>query len=384
VTLCRIPLALIAAMLVLASSSLAHASIWFVAADGSGDAPTIQAAVDSAGPNDIIELGDGVFAGDGNRDVNVSKRLVFRSQSGSAIACVIDCEGSVQDSHRGFSIGQDCEFRALTIENGQANRGGAIYAGESVAAQIFDCVFVNNAAGSGGALGFDSLDVPKTALPQVHIEGCTFLGNNALESGAVYFLAIIIDFVDCSFFGNIAEESGGVTSFVNATPSFLNCLFANNRATAGGVIQCSDPATFEGCTFFRNAALFGSHIDCVGIDGYTTLSNCILAFGQGGAPIECSDFVRAGGTVQAICTDIYGNEAGNWVQCLENQLGEDGNMELDPLFCASDIENFQISSTSPCTADNSNGCGLIGTFGIGCKLSSVEATSWGMIKSLYR
>ncbi|HET9888795.1 MAG TPA: right-handed parallel beta-helix repeat-containing protein, partial [bacterium] len=272
-TLHRIPLALVAAALALASSSIAHATIWFVAADGSGDAPTIQAAVDSAGPNDIIELGDGIFTGDGNRDINVSKPLVFRSQSGSASACVIDCEGSIQDNHRGFSIGQDCEFRAFTIENGQANRGGAIYAGESVAAQIYDCVFVNNAAGSGGALGFDSLDIPKTFLPQAHIEGCTFLGNTALESGAVYFLAIIIDFVNCSFFGNIAEKNGGVTTFVNATPSFVNCLFANNRATAGGVIQCSDPVTFEGCTFFRNAALFGSHIDCVKIDGATTLSN---------------------------------------------------------------------------------------------------------------
>jgi hypothetical protein len=383
VTLHRIRLALVAGACVLASSSIAHATIWFVEADGSGDAPTIQAAVDSAGSLDIIELGDGLFTGEGNRDISVSKPLVFRSRSGNSPACIVDCEGSPQENHRGFSIGQDCEFRALTIEHGQADRGGAVYAAESVAAQIYDCLFVNNVAGTGGALAFDSLDL-STALPQVHIEGCTFLGNNAMESGAVYFLAIVIDFVNCSFFGNIAEDSGGVTSFVNATPSFVNCLFVNNRATAGGVIQCSDPATFEGCTFFHNAALFGAHIDCVGIDGFTSLSQCILAFGEGGAPIECSDFARVGGTVQAICTDIYGNDGGNWVQCLDNQLGENGNMESDPLFCESEIDNFQISSSSPCAAENSNGCGLIGTFGIGCKLSSVDATSWGKIKSLYR
>ena len=352
--------------------------------DGSGDAPTIQAAVDSAGASDIVELGDGTFAGPGNRDVSVPQSLTFRSQSGNALACVIDCEGTPQENHRGFSILQDCEFRGLGIVNGQADRGGAIYAAESVAAQIYDCLFTDNTASRGGALAFDSLDFAGTVLPQVHIEGSTFLRNNAFDCGAVYFLAIVIDFVSCRFFNNIAEESGGVTQFVNATPTFLDCLFVNNRASFGGVIQCSDPAEFEGCTFVGNAALFGSHIDCVGIDGSTTLLRCILANGQGGAPVECSDVTRAGGTVEAACTDIFGNEGGNWVQCLKDQLGNDGNVESDPLFCEIEIDNFQISSTSPCAAENSNGCGLIGTFGIGCKLSSVDATSWGKIKSLYK
>jgi hypothetical protein len=38
-----------------------QAEVWNVEADGSGDVPTIQAAVDAASPGDIIELGSGVF-----------------------------------------------------------------------------------------------------------------------------------------------------------------------------------------------------------------------------------------------------------------------------------------------------------------------------------
>lgn len=331
----------------------------------------------------MIELGDGTFTGSGNRDVAVPLSLTFQSQSGNALACVIDCEGTPQENHRGFSILQDCEFRNLTIVNGQADRGGAIYAAENVAAQIYDCIFSDDTAARGGAIAFDSLDFAGTALPQVHIEGSTFLRNSAIDCGAVYFLAITIDFVNCRFLGNIAEKSGGVTQFVNATPTFVDCLFVDNRATVGGVIQCSDPAEFEGCTFVRNAALYGSHIDCVGIDGFTSLSRCILAYGEGGAPVECEDFARAGGTVQAVCTDIFGNEAGNWIQCLKDQLGNNGNIELDPLFCI-DSDNFEISSASPCSDANSKGCGLIGAFDVNCTPSSVETKSWGEIKSLYR
>ena len=48
-------------------SGPALARTWSVLPDGSGEAPTIQAAVDSADDGDTISLGDGTFTGDGNR-----------------------------------------------------------------------------------------------------------------------------------------------------------------------------------------------------------------------------------------------------------------------------------------------------------------------------
>jgi len=82
----------------------AAARIWLVNPDGTGDAPTIQAAVDSLSSGDEIILADGVYTGAGNRDVyNSEKLFAIKSLSGDPAACVIDCQGSEGEPHRAFS-----------------------------------------------------------------------------------------------------------------------------------------------------------------------------------------------------------------------------------------------------------------------------------------
>jgi len=58
----------------------AHAATIVVAPDGSGDRPTIQAAIDVAAPGDVIELQDGVFTGAGNRDMDFHGRVTCKIQ----------------------------------------------------------------------------------------------------------------------------------------------------------------------------------------------------------------------------------------------------------------------------------------------------------------
>jgi len=83
----------------------ASATVWTVYPDGSGDAPTIQAAIDSCSGGDIIELGDGVFSGPGNRDlIGAEIWFVLRSQSNNPEACIIDCQGSATEPHFGISF----------------------------------------------------------------------------------------------------------------------------------------------------------------------------------------------------------------------------------------------------------------------------------------
>ncbi len=58
----------------------AASETWLVTPDGTGDAPTIQAAVDSCEDGDSVELADGGFRGDGNRDVDCGdKGITVRS-----------------------------------------------------------------------------------------------------------------------------------------------------------------------------------------------------------------------------------------------------------------------------------------------------------------
>ena len=76
----------------------AFGTIYTVNPDGTGDFPTILAAVIGVVDGDVIELTDGTFVGDGNRDVSyLGKAITIRSASGNAAACILDCEGSQSD-----------------------------------------------------------------------------------------------------------------------------------------------------------------------------------------------------------------------------------------------------------------------------------------------
>jgi hypothetical protein len=81
------------------------ARTWVVHPDGSGDASTIMAAIDSVTGNDVIELVDGTYTGPGNRDLdNQEKEIFIYSQSGDPTLCVIDCQGSADDPHTGIAF----------------------------------------------------------------------------------------------------------------------------------------------------------------------------------------------------------------------------------------------------------------------------------------
>jgi hypothetical protein len=83
----------------------ASARTWYITPDGTGDAPTIQAGVDSASAGDAVVLANGTYSGPGNRDIEYSgNAITVRSEGGDPALCVIDCEGSAAEPHRGFSF----------------------------------------------------------------------------------------------------------------------------------------------------------------------------------------------------------------------------------------------------------------------------------------
>ena len=94
------------AIALIVAASLAQATVLHVSPDGTGDYPTIQAALDAAVSWDEIELADGVYTGDGNRDIiHPALYLTIRSQSGDPTACVIDIEAGPGNAHFGLKYG---------------------------------------------------------------------------------------------------------------------------------------------------------------------------------------------------------------------------------------------------------------------------------------
>lgn len=104
-----------------------QAAVYVISPNGSGDFPTIRAAIDAAVHEDIIELTDGVFVGEDNHNLDFcGKRITVRSQSGDPECCIIDCEGNGDPDvvERGFEFySGECYssvIQGLTIMNGAA------------------------------------------------------------------------------------------------------------------------------------------------------------------------------------------------------------------------------------------------------------------------
>ncbi len=242
----------------------AFATTYVVRPDGTGDFPTIQAAIDASVGGDIVALTDGTFAGDGNRDLDFEGRAItVESQSGNAEACIIDCAGAPGDAHTGFLFrseeGADSILREITITGGyddSAWGGGALSCGDPVgtphAPTIQGCIFRDNHSTAGGAIcvvGYGSAPT---------ITGCAFISNSAGTGGAMHCDTAGPTVENCRFESNHAEFGGGACSFVDAfdLPTFSGCLFAGNQATVGGALAINEGSPgFDQCIFSGNAAV---------------------------------------------------------------------------------------------------------------------------------
>jgi len=103
------------------------------------------------------------------------------------------------------------------------------------------------------------------------------------------------------------------------------------------------------------------------------MRNSIIAYGIGGGAAGILT-----GTITLSCCDIYGNEGGDWTGSIAGQLGVDGNICEDPIFCDAPVDDFCLQPESPCApfSPPNEGCDLIGAHGVGCSgISSAEDPS---------
>ena len=172
--------------LVVLSAAMASAETYLVNPDGTGDYPTIQAAIDAVIEGDIVELSDGTFTGGGNRDVDfLGKAICVRSVSGDPGSCIIDCQGSMSSPHRGFVFHSGetntTVLTGITITNGYATaNGGGVSCTSGSAPLISDCNLIHNSAGeNGGALYC-------TSNSDLTLDNCLFIDNTAeIYGGAI-------------------------------------------------------------------------------------------------------------------------------------------------------------------------------------------------------
>ncbi len=234
------------------------------------------------------------------------------------------------------------------------------------------------------------------------IEGVSFTDAN--YNWAVDCYQAAPTFRDCAFYDNHVRWRAPVRS-EDSTPTFRRCVFRDNSGPdSGGIHQWGGSLQVVECTFIDNGSGEASSICCwdaplemshctlcyddagptigmvAGHSASALIDNCVIAFGT--TPVCC----EGGATATASCCNFYGNRGGDWVECVEGQLGIAGNISADPLFCDPQAGDFRLDCASPCApfSPPNPECDLIGAWPIGCGSTRIESRSWGAIKGLFR
>ncbi len=256
---------------ILLAANAASGETFVVRPDGTGDFPTIQAALAAAPWGSVIELAAGTYTGPGNRDLHFhGKPITIRPQDDQAGACILDCQGSAVDPHRGFIFdwgeGPGSVVQGVTIQNGYAtgidppdpqSLGGGIILHEGASPTFVDVVIRDCTAEDGGGVAMMS-DANPTFLR------CTFQGNEAWwgAGGGVWCLwGASPMFTDCTFAGNSTEQGGGgLSSYYPDTLRVTGCLFRDNVVWSGygaGMTVVGGTVEIEDCTFVGNSFASG-------------------------------------------------------------------------------------------------------------------------------
>ncbi|MDG2292430.1 MAG: hypothetical protein P8L37_07200, partial [Phycisphaerales bacterium] len=336
-------------------------SLITVNADGSGDYPSIQAAIDAAKYGDVIELSAGIFYESG---LNTLGKTISISGVGGPEGpqTTVDAEGAIDNV---FMIesneGPQTVIQNLVIRGGQAGNGSGMFLnnssptimmclfednaatlhdGGAVVAQnsgarFFGCAFRNNTANRhGGAIWCSGPSIPS-------FEACFIFENEAQASGGgLYVDGGTLVMTDCNIDVNICGEEGGGVKFSNGESSFIRCYFDGNLAGTGGggMTVFGSTTTIVDSEFAVNVAPPGLAGGIYGHESMVFMSGCEVRSNDGGGinswaatEFSLSDTLVCGNTsyqIQGVWNDEGGNEISDECVLLED-LDQDGVWDFE-------------------------------------------------------
>ncbi len=217
---------LASAVFLLASAAHSTAAVIHVPADQT----TIQAGIDTAVNGDTVLVADGIYTGAGNRDIEFrGKAIIVRSEHGPD-DCIVDCQGSPSEQHRGFFFHEnetrDALLEGFTIRNGYLDEFGQYGGGIMV---------------SGGA--------------DPTIRGNLITGNTSDYGGGIACFSTVNPLIiENRIEKNQAEYGGGIYGAPSSMVEIIDNLVSGNSAiVAAGGVQCrGDQAVVTGNTITGN------------------------------------------------------------------------------------------------------------------------------------
>ena len=397
------------------------AGTWHVLVDGTGDAPTIQAGIDSAAVGDTVLVGPGTY----HEVIDfLGKNVVVKSSSGPEVT-ILDGSGLGRYvvsflSHEGRSA----ILQGMTVTGG----GLGIVIFQATPSIINNIVRDNNGTpdnpiGSGILMTGDGEPGPWSPL----IQGNMVISNTAAWTGPgiacqkkmipeivdnyiAYNHAGIGDgagiWIEVEFDGmviqgntiehNLAGDHGGGIYFVGltGTPSVeiaYNVLTLNTAEgqedtgnSGGGIWLQETNAWVHHNTIVQNTGRGGSsHAYGGGIaisddPGSPLIEQNIIAYSLDGSGIHCDD-----PSTPTIRNNLaWQNVGGEGTGTCSDWALSNGNLIADPIFCGLATGDFSLAANSPALSHPAGPLGAIPT--PGCQSTPVERTTWGQIKARYR
>ncbi|MEE9370667.1 MAG: right-handed parallel beta-helix repeat-containing protein, partial [Sedimentisphaerales bacterium] len=221
------------------------------------DYNNIQAAIDAASDNDIIDVNDGIYTGPGNYNIDTKgKEITVKSQNGPG-NCIIDCQSNGRAFI--FQSGEDGNtiLQGFTIKNGFAfdptppydpnddpdGFGGAIYCTGS-SPMIKNCVITDNEADyGGGGIFCDASSDPCITSCDIRYNYCGSYrpyyddANQFHFGGGIYARNSSPTISKCKIRGNWVEGwwekgTGGGIACVDSSAVIANCDINENECWA--------------------------------------------------------------------------------------------------------------------------------------------------------
>ena len=359
---------LLAAALAALPADAALGRMWSVRPDGSGDAPTIQAAIDSAATGDSVIVAPGTY----HENLRIVGKTLY-------LAGALRAEVTTVDGGQRTNVVRmrDGTVERLTLRNGLSTQGGGVYIAERSSAIVRHCIIEHNVAGPYVDSGLGG-GVYCGYSPQTLIEENIIRHNSAGNSGGgITGDAVIRN--NLVYLNAAHNTGGGIQGGGVVGGNIIVDNYADNQAA--GVCGGGD---------FRNNTIAGNVV------------------GQPGVAVNALGPSHLVGNIFVWNTSVFANGRANVLACdgctLEcNNFWENDNdavlgtgitriddFALDPQFCGVDplaSLNFALQQDSPCAPGHhpsGAACGLIGAAPIGCNTVAISRLTWGGVKSLYR
>ncbi|KPA12883.1 polymorphic outer membrane protein [Candidatus Magnetomorum sp. HK-1] len=347
------------------------------------DYSTMKEAINIAQNGDVILVADGIYMGNGNKNLSFGgKAITLKSENGPD-NCIIDCEGSGQGFYIHHGEGLDTIISGFTIMNGFHNIGGAIYC-SNASPSIENCIIINNSAYFTGGIFLEN--------SKTHVINCIVQNNssNYMGGGITCYGSAESKIKDCKIIDNTAEyDGGGIYSDYSSHVNVVNCLIAGNSANDGGGISCSSleiqnsiiknnsavyvgggivnnykNATIRNCLLYHNTAKTGAGIVCR--QSETIIINTTIT--QNTATQNTGGLYCAYKTNPLVINSILWMNQGGEIyaennceptvtySCIQGGFPGEGNIDDDPFLS----EEYQLDESSPCiNSGNNESVGLL-------------------------